>query len=213
MFSRMRRSGRSGPRARRTSIRRVPESRSCSIGPRNRLSPIRSSPSGPVRCQLSTCGQARLERDVNDPPERQPSQDRARARAHACLTARLAGAAGRRARGAGAAVRAVDGAGEVAHRGAGGGERGAGAGQWRVDSRSCHCRCSLAGYGARCRRCRRSHAIPSASRAAARTADCERHLSGDRGDLGDKEEHACDDRGLSGGAHLGSFAGGSARHD
>jgi hypothetical protein len=39
------------------------------------------------------CGQARLEGDVNDPPERQPSRDRAGARAHACLTARLAGAA------------------------------------------------------------------------------------------------------------------------
>jgi len=32
-------------------------------------------------------GHAGLERDVNDPPEQQPSQDRADARAHACLTA------------------------------------------------------------------------------------------------------------------------------
>jgi hypothetical protein len=51
--SRMRNGGRSGPRVRRTSIRHVPESRSCSIGPRTRLWPMRSSPSCPVRCQLS----------------------------------------------------------------------------------------------------------------------------------------------------------------
>ena len=53
MLSLMRSSGRSGPRARRTSIRHVPEGRSCSIGPRNRLWPMRSSPSGSVRCQFS----------------------------------------------------------------------------------------------------------------------------------------------------------------
>ena len=51
--SRMRSSGRSVPRARRTSVRHVPESRSCLIGPRRRLPPIRGSRSGAVRCQLS----------------------------------------------------------------------------------------------------------------------------------------------------------------
>jgi len=50
----MRRGGRSDPRARPTSIRHVQQSRSCSIGQRNRLWPMRSSPSCPVRCQLSS---------------------------------------------------------------------------------------------------------------------------------------------------------------
>jgi hypothetical protein len=45
--------GRCGPRARRTWIWHVPESRSCSIGPRSRLSPKRSSPPCPVRCPRS----------------------------------------------------------------------------------------------------------------------------------------------------------------
>jgi hypothetical protein len=52
------------------------------------------------------CGQARLEGDVDDPPERQPSRDRAGARAHACLTARLAGAAAP-APGSGARIRGL----------------------------------------------------------------------------------------------------------
>jgi hypothetical protein len=46
--------GRSGPRARRTWIRHVPEPRSCSTGPRNRLSPNRRSPPRPMGCQLSS---------------------------------------------------------------------------------------------------------------------------------------------------------------
>ena len=54
MSSRMRRGGRSGPRARRTSIRCVPDSRSCSIGPGTWPAPDRSSPPCPVRCQLSS---------------------------------------------------------------------------------------------------------------------------------------------------------------
>src|SRR5690242_21362984 len=42
-----------GPRARRTWIRRVPNSRSCAIGPSSRLPPIRSSPPLIVGSQLS----------------------------------------------------------------------------------------------------------------------------------------------------------------
>ena len=54
MSSLMRTSGRSGPRARRTSIRRVPVSRTCSIGPVIRLLPDLISPPCPVRCPLSS---------------------------------------------------------------------------------------------------------------------------------------------------------------
>ena len=77
MSSLMSSGGRSGPRARRTWIRQVPESRSRSIGPRHRPWPRCGSPSCPVRCQLSKGGQAGVERDVNDPPERQPAPGRA----------------------------------------------------------------------------------------------------------------------------------------
>jgi hypothetical protein len=54
MSSRMRSSGRNGPRARRTWSRRVPEPGSCSIGQRNRLLPRCSSPFWLVRCQFSS---------------------------------------------------------------------------------------------------------------------------------------------------------------
>ena len=54
MSSRIPRSGCSGPLARRTWIRHVPTSRSCSIGPSNWLPPNRSSPSCLVRSQLSS---------------------------------------------------------------------------------------------------------------------------------------------------------------
>lgn len=88
--------------------------------PGNRLSPIRGWPFRSVRRQAVKCGHIRLERDVNDPPERQPSSERARARAHACLTRR-----------AGLVLIAVDGAGELDHRGEDGGGHGAYAGQQR----------------------------------------------------------------------------------
>ena len=73
MSSLMRKRGRSGPRARRTSIRRVPESRSCSIGPAKWLPPNRSSPPCPVRCQLSSAathasnGTPTIRRNDSDP--------------------------------------------------------------------------------------------------------------------------------------------------
>lgn len=53
MSSLMSGGGRSGQRARRTWIGHAPESRSRLIGPRKRLWPRCSSPSCPVRCQLS----------------------------------------------------------------------------------------------------------------------------------------------------------------
>jgi len=53
MSSLMRSSGRSRPRARRTSIRQLPESRSRPIGPRIRLWPTCTSPSGAVYCRAS----------------------------------------------------------------------------------------------------------------------------------------------------------------
>jgi hypothetical protein len=73
MSSLMRKRGRRGPRARRTSIRRVPESRSCSIGPGNRVPPNRSSPPCPGRCQRSSAathawnGTSTIRRNDSDP--------------------------------------------------------------------------------------------------------------------------------------------------
>src|SRR5579863_7534723 len=54
MSSRIRSGGCNGPRLRRTWIRRVPTSRSCSIDPSNWLPPNRSSPPWLVRSQLSS---------------------------------------------------------------------------------------------------------------------------------------------------------------
>ena len=66
----MRSGGRSGPRARRTWIRHAPESRSRSIGPRKRL--VADAQFAVLSGALPAFkgGQAGVERDVDDPPER-----------------------------------------------------------------------------------------------------------------------------------------------
>ena len=82
MSGRIRTSGRSGPPARRTPIWHVPELPSRSIGECNWLGPMCSSPSCPALPALKR-GHGGVERDVNDPPERQPARHCAHVRAHA----------------------------------------------------------------------------------------------------------------------------------
>jgi hypothetical protein len=68
MSSLMRRGGRSGPRARRASIRRVPDSRSCSIGLSTWPAPNQFAVL-PRTLPAVKCGHTRLQRDIHDPPE------------------------------------------------------------------------------------------------------------------------------------------------
>ena len=77
MSSLMSSGGRSGPRATRNWIEQVPESRSRSIGPCHRPWPgVRFAVLPGARPAVQG-GQAGVERDVRDPPERQPAPGRA----------------------------------------------------------------------------------------------------------------------------------------